>query len=220
MRQAGILYRKVSVYLFFALFLGGCVPVLNTPSPRFYLLRPIDKSEVKEEFILASDAIIAIGPVRIPEYQNRPQIVTKNKDGLLTFAQFDRWSEPLDTGLARLLLENLTLMLPKATLVMFPANFAIPLNYQLIAEVIQLENQLDKGIFFVVQWSIINAQDNKMVFTKRSEFRQPINPHNYPGLVEALSSACASLSSEIAKNIAELVNQPEVKEGIFSKSGL
>lgn len=207
MKQHGILYSRypaVIVYLFFLLTLSGCITAPDTPVPRFYRLQAADNIQVSVRSKLASGVIIGVGPVGIPEYQNRPQIVTQNENKMLTIAQFDRWGEPLDLALARLVSDNLTALLEGVTIKTYPWNLAIPVKYQLILDVVKLESQLDKDLFFAVQWSIIDAQANKMVLMKKSEFRLPITPHNYSGLVKTLSTACASLSSEIAKALETL----------------
>ncbi|MGA2774998.1 MAG: PqiC family protein [Candidatus Omnitrophota bacterium] len=192
--------------MIFVFLLGGCVSVPSSPAPRFYMLKALDRSEVSNESNLSPDVIIAVGPVKIPEYQNRPQIVTQDRNKMLEFAQFDRWGEPLDQALGRLILENLSLMLPGATLGRFPYNYVIPVKYQIIAEVIKLESDLNGDVSFTVQWSVIDVRNNKMLLTKRSDFRQPVEPHSYPGLIKTLSAECASLSNEIAASLASLEN--------------
>lgn len=201
----------LSVFIF-----SGCLSLSSSPAPRFYMLKAMDKQQISAKFDIAPGVIVAVGPVGIPEYQDRPQIVTMDKDGMLKFAQFDRWGESLDSALARLITDNLTVMLPAASLQIFPCNFAIPLTYHVIVDVIQLDSRLDKGVFFVCQWSIIDVKNKQMLLTKRSEFRQPVNPHNYLGLTNALSASCVSLSSEIAANLAELSKQPKVKKDIHA----
>ncbi len=201
--------RRVSflhcvIVILFSFIFSGCLSVSNSPVPRFYMLRLIDNVEEIKKFDIASKVIIWVGPVEIPEYQNRPQIVTRNNNGMLTFAQFERWGESLDAGLSRLILENLTAMLPEAEFQIFPCNFSIPLDYQVIVNVVQLESQLDKDLFLVVQWTIINAKTKEMLLTKRSGIRQLINPHTYFGLTQSLSRATGLLSSEIAENLEKL----------------
>ncbi len=199
----------LSVFIF-----SGCLSISNSPEPRFYMLKTMDKGQVSEKFDIEPGVIAAVGPIGIPEYQDRPQIVTMDKEGMLKFAQVDRWGEPLDSALGRLITDNLTVMLPAASFHIYPCNFAIPLTYQVVVDVIQLDSRLDKDMFLVCQWSIIDAKNRQMLLTKRSEFRQPVNPHNYSGLTGALSAACASLSSEIAATLAELSKQPKVKKDI------
>lgn len=211
MRKINLLYYPVLFCMILVLFLGGCVSVSNSPQSRFYTLQSVDKDQIIRKFDIAPHTVIGVGPVKIPEYLNRPQIVTRDKNKMLIFAQFDRWGESLDAALQRLINENLTVMLPGATIEMFPWNILIPVRYRLVADVIQLESEPDKDLFFAVQWTVIDLDKKNTVFTRRSEFHQPISPHNYAGLAEALSVACASLSSQMAEALAQVTNQP--KEG-------
>ena len=168
------------------------------------MLSAVDNTQISQTFQVVPNMVIEVGPVKIPEYQNRPQIVIQNKDKTLTFSEFDRWGESLDISLARLINQDMALMLPGANIQMFPANLTMPIKYQIIVDVLQLKSELDKDIFLVVQWSILDVQNNKVMFTKRSEFRQVIDPPNYAGLAQTLSAVCISLSSEIAKEIASI----------------
>ncbi|MFA5149774.1 MAG: PqiC family protein [Candidatus Omnitrophota bacterium] len=212
MRPNGFLCSVVAAFSIF--MLSGCLSVGSSPSPRFYMLSSITKDQVTEKFDITPGLIVAVGPVNIPGYQDRPQIVTRDKNGMLKFAQFDRWGENLDFALAHQFTDNLTLMLPDASFQIFPCNFAIPLDYQVIIDIIQLDSELDKNMLLVAQWSIIHAKSREMLLTKRSQFIQPINPHDYHGLIQALNVSCAALSSEIAGNLAKLANQAKTKEGI------
>jgi len=198
-----------------ALTFSGCLSVSDSPVPRFYTLQAVEQNAPAKQFDLASKVIIGIGPIEIPEYQNRPQIVTRNKDGIIKFAQFERWGESLDAGLARLILEDLTRLLPEAQFQIFPCNFLIPIDFQVIINVIQLEGQLDKDLFLSTQWTVLDLKTKKMLLTKRTQIRQPINPHTYAGLAKALSTACSSLSEEIAENLSELSFKPEVKDVVL-----
>lgn len=210
MKRSIFLYCMVTCYAALALY--GCISVSTSPSPRFYMLSPIDKNQVSQKFDMPPDIIITVGPVKIPEYQNRPQIVTQDKDRMVMFSQFHRWGESLDLGLERLVFENLVYMLPGTTLKMFPCNYAIPADYQIIVDVIQLESELDKDLFMSAQWSLIDLQSKKMLVTKRAELRQPIDPHDYSGLVRALNTVGVSLSIQIAETTALLVNQKKTKD--------
>jgi len=188
----------------FILLLNGCVSVASSPASRFYMPISISKGEAKDKFEIPAGTIIVVGPIGIPDYQDRPQIVTTNKDSTLNFAQFDRWAEPLDSIFMRLLSDDMTAMLPSAAFHTFPCNFAIPLDYQVIVDIVQLDNQLDKQMALTAQWSIIDAKNRKMLVTKRSQFTQPIEPHNYSGVSMALSKVSISLSREIAQSLSTL----------------
>jgi len=191
----------------FALVISGCISLPNSPispTPRFYMLSAINQPEVSKKIHITPGVIIGVGPVKIPEYLNRPQMVTKDKQGILKFDEFDRWGESLNLGIARLMREALTVMLPGAKLTLNPWDPSMAVKYQVLVEIVQLDSDLDREMSFVVQWTVIDVQNSKTVIIKRSEFRTAIIPQNYSGLAKTLSTACASLSNEIAQALATL----------------
>lgn len=206
MKKNGINFFMVMTGVYLVLVLSGCLSVQNSPIPRFYVLDAVDGNQVSNKVNIASEVYIGVGPVRIPEYLDRPQMVTQGKEKMLKFAQFDRWGESLDLGMARLIRENLTVMLSGGKFTSFPWNLSIPVKYQVVVEIVQLTSELDGDLLLVAQWLIIDTQNSKTLLMKRSEFRQPIIPQNYSGLAQTLSNACASLSSEIAGALAKLEN--------------
>ena len=208
MNKIGINSCVVLSGVCFALALSGCISVSNSPTPRFYVLQSVYENQVSKKINIASDVLIGVGPVKIPEYQDRPQIVTQDKEKMLKFAQFDRWGEPLDLGMTRLIRENLAVMLPEAKFTLYPWNSSVPVKYQVVVEIVQLDSDLDKDLFIVAQWLVIDVQNTKTIIIKRSEFRQSIVPQNYSGLAKTLGMACASLSSEIAEALATLETHP------------
>lgn len=197
--------------VFLSLACCGCLSVPNSPVPKFYMLQATSIPGENKQLDIPPKLIIGIGPVEIPEYQNRPQMVTQDKDGMLKFAQFERWGESLDSGLARLILENLTAIFPQADFQIFPCNFSIPLDYQIMVNVVQLESQLDKDILLTAQWTVINSKTKEMLLTKRSQIRQPVEPHTYSGIASALSRAGTLLSNEIGDDLSKLTNKSEAK---------
>lgn len=210
--------RGASLFaLMLAPLLGGCIGMSKSPSPRFYDLQAMAGNEENKKYNVPSSVIIGIGPVKAPEYLNRPQIVTVDENNMFSFAQFDRWGEPLDLALLRLFANNLSALMPTVNIAASPWNLALPVKYQVIMDVVRLECRLDKDVSLAVQWSVIDLENKRMVLTKRSEFSRPIDPRNYAGLVKTLSLECAELSGEIAESLSSLVAQP-VKEGAQTPS--
>ena len=189
------------------LLLGGCISLPNSPmspTPRFYMLSAINDTQVSKKINIKPGLIIGVGPVKIPEFLDRPQMVTKDKQGILKFDEFNRWGESLDLGVARLIREDLTVMVPGAKLTLYPWNPSIAVKYQVVVEVVQLDSELDRDMSFVVQWVVIDVQNSKTIIIKRSVFHQPIIPQNYSGLAKTISIACASLSSQITQALSTL----------------
>ena len=202
----------LTLLLAVVLAFGGCLSPANSPTPRFYTLQAMEAGQATRTFQVPSSALIGIGRVNVPEYLNRPQIVTQSTNNLLHFAQFDRWGEPLEPSLVRLVSKDLSIILPGATLMLSPWNLAIPVKYQVIMDVVQMDSRLDKDLCLTVQWTVVDLETKQMLAVKRSEFRRPVVPQNYSGLAKALSAECASLSAEIAEKLAELTAEPGNKK--------
>src|SRR5512143_2318980 len=75
-----------------SLAVAGCVGT-SRPS-RFYTLAP---AEVHESAVATwNGAPLAIGPVEIPDYLDRQQIVTRTAEDELVVSDFDRWGGALE----------------------------------------------------------------------------------------------------------------------------
>jgi len=194
----------------FALALNGCISIADSPVPRQYMPHSLAAQETNK-FDYPSKGIIGIGPVRIPEYLNRPQMVIREKNNLYTFSQFDRWAEPLDTVILRLLDDGVSTMLVNADTVKFSWSILVPVKYQVTVDVIQMESELDGDLRLSARWNIFDLESKSLIFTKRSEIVTPITPHDYFGMSNALSSTVQALSAEVAGELSGIAKKAAVR---------
>ncbi len=190
--------------IFFAFLPAGCISIPASPTPRFYTLEAEDVPADAGKPAVVADMIVGVGPVKVPGYQDRPQIVTQKNDNTVNFAQFDRWGESLEAGISRLIRERLSVEISGAKAMAFPWNLSVPVKYQVSVEIVRLNCDLDREVFLVAQWMVIDARNTRTLAIRRSEFHHPIIPKDYPGLVRSLSAVCASLSVDIAKELLAL----------------
>ena len=78
---------------------AGCA---RTPPAQYYLLQAPAATTVGT----ASGPRIGLGPVRLPEYLDRPQIVSWASATRLELSNSHRWAEPLQQSVARALLDG------------------------------------------------------------------------------------------------------------------
>ena len=180
--------------------LGGCLGGDSPPS-RFYLLSPLPASESPA----ATDGLaIGVGPVAIPDYLNRGQIVTRAGENQLELAEFDRWAEPLQKNLSRVLVLNLSTLLSTDRVALHPWNRSTLMDYQVIVDVGRFEPGADGEISLLARWSIAGGADRKILRMRKSSFREPIADESYEAAVASMSRAAAALSREIAGAIRDL----------------
>jgi len=181
--------------------LGGCLGGDSPPS-RFYLLSPLPAPEAATA--AASGIAIGVGPIAVPEYLNRGQIVTRTGENQLELAEFDRWAEPLQKNLSRVLVLNLSTLLSTDRVALHPWNRSTPMDYQVIVDVARFEAGTDGTASLLARWSIVDGASREALLVRKSRFREPIDSNGYEATVASMSRAVAALSREIAGAIRDL----------------
>jgi uncharacterized protein len=182
--------------------LSGCAA---TPNSRFYLLEAMGSSPARGEMTPLDAAIsIGLGPVSLPEYLDRPQIVTRSSQSRVQLAEFDRWAEPLSGNVSRTLAENLSFLLQNDSVVPFPWPGSMDVTYQVVVEVYRFDGILGDKAWLDAQWSIQGKKAKSLFALKRSTFVEPVSGLSFEAMVAAQSRALGNLSREIASTLRSL----------------
>ena len=166
---------------------------------RYYVLAPLSNSEsgVKPEGNKDNPAI-GIGPVQFPKYLDRPQIVTRSGRNQIDIGDFDQWAEPLKNNFTNVITENLSVLIPRERIVIYPWSRSTPIGYQVLIEVTRFEGELGGDSRLTARWSVL-AKDKKRVLSRRtSNFRESSNGSGFRGTVSAMNRTLEELSREIA----------------------
>jgi uncharacterized lipoprotein YmbA len=107
--------RRLGAGLLLTIAIAGCFGPRADPST-FFQLSPVPPPAAQSPL----SASIGLGPVTVPAYLDRLQLVTRLSDNQLEVNETERWAEPLAEGVARTLEENLSALLPGSTYVRFP----------------------------------------------------------------------------------------------------
>lgn len=179
--------------------LAGCASSAPT---RFYVLSPLASSKAESQALKDEGSIaLGVGPVELPAYLDRPQIVTRLSENELNLAEFDKWAEPLKDNFSRVLVENLSTLLCADAISIFPWKGPTPIDYQVEVTVIRMDGNVGGNASLVARWAIIRQNDRKMMLTRQSSFSRLLSSESYKALVSAQSQAIADLSREIAEAI-------------------
>ena len=103
---------QIAVFILgaFLVVLGGCAG--TSPPVNLYVLSSLPQSAADTQSDPEESKIaIGIGPIKLPEYLDRSQIITRISPNELRVAAFDRWAENLKSSFPRILMENLATLL-------------------------------------------------------------------------------------------------------------
>ena len=182
------------------LVLAGCAG--STPS-RFYVLTPIATTKAAH---YPDGLAVGVGPVVIPQYLDRPQVVTRSSDNRLEVGEFDQWGGRLGDNVTRVLAENLSGLLATDRVSIYPWTDPGAIAFQVTLDIVAFERTAAGAVTLSAFWSIIDVANTKALVTRRSTIVKPIDPaakgaEAYDATVAAMSDALASLSQEIASTI-------------------
>lgn len=172
-----------------ALFLAGCAA--SAPL-RYYLLPALAESEAGPR----SDLRLGVGPVRLPEYLERPQMVALGRDHELRVDDDHRWAEPLRDNVARVLAENLVRLLGTERVLAHP--WRQPVDLQVAVELLRFEAGPDGAVELAARWVLSAPEGDAEALIRRSEISEAVTDPGREAVVAAKGRALARLSREIA----------------------
>jgi uncharacterized protein len=186
--------------------LGACA---STPS-RFYILNTLPSSGPVPAAAAARDPVIGVGPITLPKYVDRPEIVTRASRNQLNFGQFDRWAEPLQDNVSRVLAENLALLVPTEHILLNPWPGSAPLEYQVRVEVLHFDGWLGGESSLIARWSILDRAEHELV-SRKSSLSAPAG-RDYESMVVAMNQMLETLSRDIAMAFQSLAPRAAARE--------
>ncbi|HDZ91760.1 MAG: membrane integrity-associated transporter subunit PqiC [Deltaproteobacteria bacterium] len=188
-----------------AVLLITLVACASTGSSNFYLLNPITDMGKASETKSGQDPVsVGIGPLELPAYLDREQIVTRLNPNELRVSEFDEWAEPLNAGFTRVLMENLSMLLARDRFIIFPFRGPEGIDYQVEIEVFRFDGRLGGEVSLMTRWSIFRVDTGEMVQARKSSFQASSGGPGYRALVAAQSRTVEALSREIAGAIKGL----------------
>ena len=183
-----------------------CPGCASSQPSRFYLLSPMaEPGDGKPTRADLNEITVGIGPVELPAYVDRPQIVTRSGDNRLYLAEYDRWGEPLKEGVARVLAENLSAVVGADHIVLFPWKASEAPDCQIIVNVTRFDSTAAGTAVLTARWSILQKGEQHKTVRRQSAIQKDAGAQSYEGIVAAESWTVAELSKEIAAAIEALL---------------
>ncbi len=181
------------------IYVAGCAPI--TQPSRFYILDSIADQTANRHIL---DKTVAVGPVRLPKYLDRPNLVTRVGDNQLNLAEYDRWAGSLKEDILRVIGENLSYLLSSERIAIYPWRRSALIDYQVEIEIIRLDGRLGQDASLNVRWAIYGKKGTKLLAARSSAFNESVDGDDYDALVAAWDRGLLKLSQEIADMLIEL----------------
>ncbi|HUL11014.1 MAG TPA: PqiC family protein [Methylococcaceae bacterium] len=178
------------------LLVTGC----SSPPTRFYVLSTLpDAASIPSG--AGKDVAVGVGPLELPDYLDRPQIVTRSGQNELNLAEFDNWAEPLKDNATQVLAENLAVLLPSKKIATYPWKRSTPIDFQVAVKVTRFDHTQGGETVLSTRWSILSGDGGKELVSRESRYRERPSGDSYNATVAAMNRALALFSRDVADAI-------------------
>ena len=165
---------------------------------RYFTLQPID-TEFQQD--TENAVMLGLGPLRMPEYLNRSQLVLRGDSSEILVDEFHRWSEPLNKSILRIVAADVDNLLEDVVVVEFPFDSHVrnQVEYRLLGDVSRFDADSTGRIVLDVQWGITSIKGDSVVSVRRYRYQaQAADPADPGAVVVAMNDALAQFSRDIA----------------------
>ncbi len=183
--------------------LAGCS---SSPATRFYTLTAVAEAPpagAKDPATHAAKPVtLIITDLRLPQYLDRPQIVTRGSDQRLRMTEHQQWGGNLRDDMTRVLTENLGRQLPGDRVLAAPTHIALQPDYRIEVDVQRFEREANGRVRLAARWWITRGPDGALLASPEASFSGPsVDADDYETLVGAMSAVFGELAQVIAHSI-------------------
>ena len=190
---------------------AGCAGE-SQPS-RFYVLSyPTELAGTESATTMRDGLGLGIGPVKLPQYLDRSQIVRRSDGNSLTLDEFDRWGGRLQDNFVTVLAEVLSDKLETDRVSVYPWSRPEEVDYQVIVNVTAFEIDSTGMSVLDARWTIVDSRRQSVLSMARTSLREavakdgasPDQGVDYDAAAAAMSRNIAELGDVIAAEVRGL----------------
>jgi uncharacterized protein len=186
-----------------SLAVAGC---FGTSRPaRFYTLEPVQVRDLPGA--TTTDATLSVGPIILPDYIDRPQIVTRTGTNELVIAEFDRWGGSLDSQINASLVATLQDRLAAREIAVFPwrsTGHPSSTPYRVTVSVSRFDGVLGQSVVLQARWELRlrSGGNEESLGLKEASVTEEVTGAGYDALVAAMQRALVRLGQQMGDGIA------------------
>ncbi len=178
------------------LLVSACFTGISQTAKFYYL-----NTQQPENKTFNTVTSVNIENVRIPASIDKPQIITTDADGIqIQIHEFHRWSEPLDSMIAKTLAQDMALLMPQST-IKNGADVFETFTYTVSVDIVQFWGTLNGQTVLDAWWRVRNKED-KPVFSGHTLLTMS-SGKTISDLVKTQSDLLAQMARQITEKIVK-----------------
>lgn len=198
--------RSIPTVLALGVVLGGCTILSPVQTrDRFFTLTPVHGAPVGAPATAPGGALVyGLGPITLPAYLDRNEVVTRLSPTEVRYADGDRWAAPLRANVAAVLQQNLSSLLGNPRVVVFPWPTGAPVAYQIEVTFLRFDVDVSGQSQLLARWAIKDPRQDRYVMLRDTSLTRSGPPNDTPAGIVAMSTLLGELSEDIAATLRTL----------------
>ena len=191
----------VYLLLVFAVLLSACS---STPMKFYMLTAEVGDAPDLSNSAVNKNLVLGLGPIHLPDYLNRPQIVVAITNNQFSIDEHRRWAERLDENIYRSLALLLANRLGVEQVIRYPWAQRQPIDYQVTLDFFEFHQAADGNSRLLAQWQIKHQEQTAL--GKRFECSLA-SKQDAEDIVKAQSVCLGQLGLEIESGLRQLIGK-------------
>jgi uncharacterized lipoprotein YmbA len=179
----------------------------SAPPTRYYVLAPLAQAPLAKPQAAADRAIapvaLVVKDLRLPQYLDRSQIVTRSENHRLQISEFELWGGNLREDMTRVLAENLRQLLDGDRVIAAPYTMSVTPDYRLEVEIQRFEREAGGRVRLSAHWWLTRGADAVLLASPEASFQGAAlgEKSSYEALVASMSAVYGELAQAIARSV-------------------
>ena len=196
--KSSVIFILISVILF--------TYCSSAPVQKYILTPSIESDTETRSDKETTDITIGIGSIEFSDYLKRPEIVSFKGNNELNVDEFNRWAEPLNENFERVLIENLSRLIPTDRIYIFPWQEEEPNSFQISIVVNEFGMRSDSSVVLDARWNVSKSFKRDFLITQKSFYTDNASGVSIEGIVILLSNLVGNFSRDIANEIRKEID--------------
>lgn len=181
-----------------------CLGCFNqVPSTAYYTLNPMVEKNGAGPVANLGQRVIGVGPLTLPDYLDRPSIVTRISPNQVAVNEGYRWAGTLQSEILRVITANLETLTNAKQVVAFPWGIAFEPDIRIRINIQAFEGNRDGKAQLKAAWTLTPGQGKQPAIQRVSQIETKVLGENFDNLAQAMGKLLADLSRQMAEAISK-----------------
>jgi uncharacterized lipoprotein YmbA len=184
------------------LLLSGCSSKSN-----FYQLHTAQINSANKATNLKR-TVIGVAEVDIPEYLDKPEVVTRLSQGRLQVNETERWAGAFDKNIQSVLTQNLSGLLPQYTFMTYPWDEPLKEKYRIYLSIVRFDGDTTTGMVRLEgRWTLVNIDDNSVVIGQDIQYNEHVVTQKSVASIDEMVAMQSQMINKLSRIIARKVRR-------------